>query len=53
MMFWLYILFLIVAVITAPVWVRYGLKAHDSLILGVGILQAFLAIIWTLLTIYA
>ena len=51
-MFWLYLLFFIFSVITGPVWLRYGIKAHDSLVLGTGIVQIGLTILWALLIIY-
>jgi hypothetical protein len=52
-MFWLYVLFLIFAVITAPAWLRWGLKAQDHLVLGLGLVQTGLAVLWVLLLIYA
>lgn len=50
-MLWFYILLLVFAGITAPVWLHYGFKEKDHLVLGAGILQVGLAIIWILLII--
>ncbi|NVM52719.1 MAG: hypothetical protein HWN66_03365 [Candidatus Helarchaeota archaeon] len=50
-MLWLYIPLLVISVFLAVVWLRYGLKEHDSLVLGAGVLQVGLGILWTILII--
>ncbi|NVM27839.1 MAG: hypothetical protein HWN65_03265 [Candidatus Helarchaeota archaeon] len=42
---------LVFAVVLAVAWVRYGIKEHDSLVLGAGIFQVGLGILWTVLII--
>jgi len=52
-MLWLYILLLIFAGILAVVWIRYGLKEKDMFVLGAGLLQVGLGILWILLILFA
>jgi hypothetical protein len=48
-MLWIYIVLLIAAVFLAVLWIQYGLRHHDSLVLGCGIGQVFLGVLWAFL----
>ena len=50
-MLWLYIVLLCAAIFLAVLWLRYGIKEHDHFVLGAGLLQVGLGVLWTILII--